>query len=115
MNKPKYTMRGIAWSSKELIAQYNDLSSGYFFEPDTMRFFKSRITEQYRRMDDKTAYFITTERGPSGERKATVRRAVLIDYERKTDGRLCQKIVIDTVGEFNTLSLAQAKRAMTKL
>lgn len=107
--------QSIAWSSKELINQYQYLSSGHFFDRDTMRFFNSRLTGNYRRIDDYTALFITTEKGPSGERKATIREAKFVTYERESDGRHCQKIEINTIGEFNAMSLAQAKRALDRV
>lgn len=106
-------MHTIAWTSRELITQYNYLSSGHFFDPDTMRFFKSRVTDNYARLDDKTALFITTEQAPhSGDRRATIRIAELVEYVRESDGRICHKIEIRTLSEFNTLTLSQAKRAM---
>ena len=108
-------MLTIAWDSQELINQYNHLSSGHFFDRDTMRFFNSLITSNYRRINDYTALFITTEKGPSGIRKATIRSATLVTYERESDSRQCQKIVIDTVFDFNSLTLAQAKLRMAKL
>lgn len=107
-------MRTIAWSSRELVSQYQYLSSGHFFDRDTMRFFGSRLTDNYRRLNDTEALFITTEKGPSGIRRATVRRAKLVTFVRESDGRECEKITIDTVGEFNKLSLAQAKSVMSK-
>jgi hypothetical protein len=107
----------IAWSSPDLVNQYNYLSSGHFFDPDTMRFFRSRITDNFERIDDKTALFITTEKGPSGDSKrlATIRRADLVEYKRERDGRICYKITIETVGEFNNLSLYTAKKALEVL
>lgn len=110
-------MMKIAYGSDELVTQYNYLSSGHFFDKDTMRFFKSRITGNYRRLSDTEALFITTERGPveASKRLATIRRATLVTYIRESDKRECQKIIIDTEGEFNTLSLAQAKRIMAKI
>jgi len=108
-------MQTMAWNSKDLIEMYSATNSGHFFDPDTMRFFKSRVTDNYRRLSDTAALFITTERGPSGvTRKATIRRAELVAHIRE-DGRECQKIKIETVFEFNTVSLAQAKRVMAKL
>lgn len=109
-------MRTIAWNSKELVDQYQYLSSGHFFDKDTMRFFNSRLTENYRRLSDTEALFITTERAPHDDnRHATIRRAKLVKYIRESDGRECQKIEIETVGEFNKLTLAQAKRELKKL
>lgn len=110
-------MTKIAYGSDELIIQYNYLSSGHFFDKDTMRFFKSRITGNYRRLSNTEALFITTERGPleGSKRLATIRRAKLVTYIRESDNRECQKITINTEGEFNSLSLAQAKRIMAKI
>lgn len=105
----------IAWSSKELVNQYQYLSSGHFFDADTMRFFKSRVTENYKRVDDYTALFITTEKGPSGIRLATIREAKIVTFVRESDGRHCQKIEINTVNDFNKMTLAQAKRTLAKI
>jgi len=107
--------QSIAWGSKELINQYQYLSSGHFFDRDTMRFFNSRITENYRRVSDIEALFITTEKAPmNGIRRATIRRAKLVSYVRESDGRHCQKIAIEVVGDYGTMSLAQAKRALDR-
>ena len=108
-------MNTIAWSTEELIDQYRYLSSGHFFDKDTMRFFSSRVTENFKRLSDTEAYFITTEKAPhESKRYATVRRAQLVSYIRE-DGREYHKIKIDTVGEFNGLSLDQAKRQLKEL
>lgn len=102
----------MAWSSEQLVQMYNYLSSGHYFDKDTMRFFKSRVTSNFRRVDDYTALFITTEQAPNRPRRATVRLAKLVEFTRESDQRLCQKIEIETVGEFNSLSLYQAKKLM---
>lgn len=111
---PLFTNATMSWNSDELVNLYNYLGSGHFFDRDTMRFFKSRVTSNYRRINDFTAYFITTEKGPSGIRKATIRRAELIRVVGE-DGMERQKMEIDTVGEFNELTLAQAKTRLKKL
>lgn len=108
-------MRTIAWNTSELISQYNYLSSGHFFDKDTMRFFNSRVTSNYRRLSDTEALFITTEKAPNGVRKATIRRAKLVKYTRESDGRECEKIKIESASEFNKMSLAQAKRELEKV
>ena len=105
-------MSTIAWNPNELVSQYNYLGSGHFFDKDTMHFFQSRVTENYIRLNDTEALFITTEKGPNGIRKATVRKAILAAYVRDSDGRKCEKINIETLSAFNTLSLYQAKKAM---
>ena len=68
------------WNSQDLVSLYNDTASGHFFDRDTMRFFRSRVTENFRRLSDTEAVFITTECGPSigSKRLATVRRRLLL-------------------------------------
>jgi len=113
----------IAWTIESFIKQYNSLSSGHFFDKDTMRFFKSRITGDYKRLNDKEALFITTEVkcankcGPCADsiRKRAIRRAKLEIYICKSDGRQWERIDITTEGEFNKMSLDQAKRTMSKI
>ena len=104
--KTEYKM---AWSSEELKSLYEHTSSGHWFDKDTMRFFKSRLTENFRRLDDETALFITTEKAPFAEsRRASVRIARLV----KADNFRGIKVQIDTVGDFNALTLSRAKTVM---
>jgi hypothetical protein len=103
----------MAWSSEELVKMYNHYSCGHYFDKDTMRFFKSRVTGNFRRIDDNTALFITTEKGPceNSKRMATVRIAKLIPFTR-TDGYKTVRIEINTIGVFNSLTLSRAKTVM---
>lgn len=101
----------IAYSTEELKNQYISTSSGHWFDKGTMKFFRSRLTTNYRRLNDTTALFITTERGPFGPRKANLRKAELVKYIRE-DNRICYKIKIDTISPFNELTLYQAKKLM---
>jgi hypothetical protein len=104
-----YTM---VWSTSELVTLYQRLSSGHFFDKDTMRFFKSRLTENFKRLSDTEALFITTERfDHTTPRRATIRRASLV----KSDTWYGVKIKIETVGEFNKLTLSQAKNLLKKM
>lgn len=104
------------WNSQDLVNLYNDTASGHFFDRETMRFFKSRVTDNFRRLSDTEAVFITTERGPSigSKRLATVRKAVIKNIRRE-DGALVSKVEIDTLGEFNALSLYKAKNVLKNL
>lgn len=71
----------------------------HFFDPDTMRFFNSRISDEAYRFGDKI-YFITSEKGPSGIRRWTTRFVT-------EDGD------INTLGEFQAHgSLLDARRAI---
>ena len=87
------------------IKRANKDAGQYFFEPDTLRFFGSRISEQVYG----DGYFVTSEQGRSGfgslghawngQRLYTVRRAM-------ADGS------IDTVSEFGEYAtLREAKSA----
>ncbi len=103
----------MVYSTEELIHLYNDTASGHFFDRSAMRFFNSRITGHFKRIDDKKAYFITTERGPAldSKRMATLRRATIEDFTGD-DGVTRSKIVIDTMIGFNQLTMYQAKKAL---
>ena len=101
----------IAYSSSELIDQYNRTSSGHFFDKNTMRFFKSKVTSEYRRLDDNSALFITSEVNPSGEKRWSLRLAKIVNKCDYTDS--IKKIDIDTVGEFHSFDTKyQAVKAM---
>ena len=106
----------LAWNSNDLIQQYKYHSSGHFFDADTMRFFKSRVTSNYKRVSDTVAYFITTEKRGFEDftRVATIRRAELVSYIRE-DGRECLKIKIETVKDGARVSLYTAKKLMREI
>lgn len=103
----------MGYSSLELVNLYNETNSGYFFDTKTMKFFKSRLSGEFKRVDDKTAYFVTTEQGPvsGSKRRATVRKATIED-SRRDGGSLISKVNIETVGEFNGLTMYQAKKIL---
>jgi hypothetical protein len=91
---------------------YQSTASGHWFDADTMRFFKSRILGDFKRLNDKEALFISTEAGPlNGPRKATIRKATIIDSIRD-DGDMISTIQIETFGEFNQLTVYQAKKLL---
>lgn len=98
------------YNTEDLKRLYENTSSCHWFDKDTMRFFKSRLTENFRRLNDNTALFISTEKF-NNVRFATVRIAKLINLVRD-DGREIQKIDISTFGEFNKMNLYRAKKLM---
>jgi hypothetical protein len=74
----------------------NKAKGYYWFEPDTMRFFKTRISN----WDPISGTFITSEKGPDGQRRFSVRKANFETGE------------VDTVGKFQQYgSLGAAKTA----
>jgi len=60
----------------------------FFFEPDTMKFFNSRIEGNIAFVKGNNAYFITSEQRPNSEepRRYTVRRANLKSGDIETEG-----------------------------
>ena len=102
------------WTVEEMINLYEKTDSGYFFSPDTMRFFKSRVLGDFRRLDDKNGLFITTERGPNGRRSATVRRVKIVDSIRN-DGDTVSNLTIETVEPYNELTIYKARKLMKEL
>lgn len=85
--------------SIEEVKRLAEKRHSHFFDADTMRFFKSRVSEEAYKFGDKI-YFITSESGPSGIRKWTTRFV-------KEDGD------IDTLGQFQEHgSLLDARRAI---
>ena len=71
----------------------------HWFDPDTMRFFRSRALSGVMHTSDGAALFVSSESTPEGPRAYSVR-----SYR---DGRM------DTIGEFmGHATAAQARRAM---
>ncbi len=86
----------------ELYNAYKNTKSGHFFDDATMDFFGSRLTYEFRRLSDKAALFITSEkRGFEDTRRTNNLRLAVIN-----DG----KINISTVER--SLTLGQAKKLM---
>jgi len=77
------------------IKQRNKDCGKFYFEPDTMRFFKSRVSEQVYEGPG-GIFFVTSERGPSDVRAYTARR-----FNPKTGD-------VSTAGPFNTMSRQSA-------
>lgn len=79
------------------IIQANADGGGLYFSKDTMRFFKTRVLDGVHG----GRYFVTSEKGPSGVRAYTVRKA-------DDDG------TISTVGEFQAYSTASEARTAAR-
>lgn len=91
------------YSADDLIKHYERKTSGHFFSPDTMRFFKSRLSQDLF-YTSKTVLFITSEQNTGYPRLYTLR-----EYNPNTGE-------IDQIGEFQGFNtLAQAKRYAQKL
>ncbi len=94
-----------------LVNYYDRTSQGFFFSKDTMNFFKSRLTSNLKKLDDKTYLFVTTE------------KRGFTDLKRQANLRLCEikkdktkfggfTLSITSLGTYNTIS--QAVSAMNK-
>ena len=55
------------------ISEIKHMSKGHFFDEGTMRFFNSRVETRALSKDNKTFYFVTSERYESEPRAYTVR------------------------------------------
>ncbi len=98
----------IPWNIAHLVQDYNYTSSGHFFDRDTMRFFKSRLTSHYKRVSDRKAYFVTTEKRcfEDNTRVASV-RCVTLTEDKNGYGR---RYSIDTVEGLDGVTLYTAKK-----
>ena len=98
----------IPWNIDDLVREYQYTSSGHFFDRDTMQFFKSRLTSHYKRVSDRKAYFVTTEKRCFDDhtRVASV-RCVTLSEDKNGYGR---KYSIETVEGFDGVTLHTAKK-----
>lgn len=104
-------------TSIDELKQAASLANNHFFDPETLRWFGSRIgTTVYG-----GRYFVTSERDPhgnawDGQRRYTVRMFEANEYTRDRDGRRCVRIDIDNVGGFGQYeTAAEARAAAAKL
>lgn len=89
------------------IEEIKSHSTGHWFDPGSMRFFRSRLPQTGYRVDNK-AYFISSEQfigsnGIPAPRLYTIR---VLDYETGE---------IDTLGEFNKLTKSEARTQLNKI
>ncbi len=76
-------------------------AGSHWWDRGTMRWFKCRVSEQVYEGEN-GIYFVTSEKGPSEKRLYSVRK-----YDPATKD-------VDTVGDFNSMSRAQAHRLAAK-
>jgi hypothetical protein len=89
-------MQSTTWTI-DAIRSAMQASGSHWFDPDTMRFFKSRVLEPCYQGPG-GVYFVTTEKPPYGPRRASV---------RQFDPELMK---ITTIGTFCSLSNSVAHR-----
>lgn len=81
-------------SGEQVQALHREMIGDYFFEPQTVKFFKSKVEFGYHQRESQQVFFITRETSPTGNTGFTV---------RKFNGNEKQKGVI-TLTDFNTLT-----------
>jgi len=85
------------------IKDLNRKAGQHWFSPDTMKFFKSKVPNDWEGLVG-NRFFITSEKSPYDKRKYTIR-----EWKGRTKS-------IDSVGDFNKLNTkAQAERVLKKL
>lgn len=92
-----WTCQGNDLYSVDDLKRCNRYAGQHFFDADTMRFFKSRVSDSLY-SGPSGVFFVTSEKGPNNVRGYTVRQ-----FD-------CQNASVDTVGPFNELSRSTAHR-----
>lgn len=77
----------------EQVQEANRESGHHWFDPDTMKFFKSRIVSELV----KGTYFITSEKPPYGPRAYSIREVYNDEGHVKTHGETCQYATLGEV------------------
>jgi hypothetical protein len=113
------TTNSVIYSIDDLRKAADDLGSHYF-EPETMRFFNSRVLEGIYRPSiaesPRCGLFITSERFESDPRRYSIRRFTITHATRSGDGMPVDVIEFDTIGGFQAYGTAEtAKRHARKL
>ena len=88
-------------SMNRVVDLYNEVTNGYWFSKDTMRFFNSRLPKIAYLKGDKY-YFISSEKSFGGDRKYTIRK-------------MDENGNIDTYGAFNQLYRNEARSLLAKI
>lgn len=78
------------YSVRDIMRQH-DQAGSYWFTPDTMRFFRTRLCEAacYPSEKERATYFVTSEQPPHGSRKYSVRKASWDNADISTIGEFC--------------------------
>lgn len=92
------------YTIKDLINDYEYTTSGHFFSKDTMRFFKSKVLSEFKKITD-GYLFVTSEQGPHHDKRVfTVRKATVVLDESSFYGR---RIEIETIDEVSFTTRAR--------
>lgn len=79
------------------------LHDGHWFDADTMRFFRTRISASAVRRTHAGLFFVTSEKGPTMPRRYCIRLAY---WRRRDDGRWV--VAIRTIGDFQAYASREA-------
>lgn len=101
------------YSVNDIEREYNRTDSGHWFDKDTMKFFKSKLTSHFKKLDDMTYLFISTEKKCFNDntRVANIRVARII----KDESFYGFKVHIESFDRENILTLSRAITKMSKL
>ena len=93
----------------DLVKCYQYTSQGHFFDEGTMRFFKSRLTSDFIRLNDNEFIFRTTEKAGFTDptRVSSIRKATVMKCGKKANFYKF-KIEIDTIQHGVSHSTAKA-------
>lgn len=91
---------------RNLAQAHNVMGDVHFFNPNSMRFFNSRVSKEIH----KGRFFITSEKGPDNVRKYTVRQYEITTANRESDGREMTNLRITDASDFQQFAtLSQAR------
>lgn len=93
--------RKLATLTMSKVRRANAAADHHWFDKDTLRFFRSKVSPTIYK-GSRCAYFVTSEEGPSGGRRYSIRKTC--DGGGK----------IDTVGDFQRFSTLSAAREEAK-
>lgn len=101
MSPKQVLVTGPRLVSMDQVRAVNEAAGQYWFEPATMRFFRSRVAGHGYAANDRpdVVFFVTSEKGPGGVRRYSVR--VALDGGRN----------IETAGEFRAYASGQGATA----
>lgn len=100
------------YSAECIKDKYIYTSQGHWFNPDTMRFFGTRLTSGFKKIDDQNYLFITSDKDFQGKRKRSVRHLKMTVNPNKFCG---YDMAINTVKGYFNVNVYQAEKALKEL
>lgn len=98
------------YSIDDVERYYKNTSQGHWFDKDATRFFKSRMTSIFKKIDDFNYIFVSSEKSPDADRMYTVRHLTISPDDSMHCG---YDLNISNVSDFCSLTRYKAQ-AMVK-